>query len=140
MYKRQGLSLRFNNKRIKNIDVLKLSNENVNSSQKQLLNVINGAKLGYWDWCYQTGEHVVNDEWLSILGLSRQDITNHISDWDGLIHPNDDQFMKKTVQTHILSGKNYVVEFRMKHADGRWVWIQGSGSVIEYDENTHEPV
>ncbi|WP_170235827.1 EAL domain-containing protein [Colwellia demingiae] len=135
-----GLSLRYNTRRIKNIDVLRLSDENVNTSQKQLLNVINGAKLGYWDWCYQTGEHVVNDEWLSILGLSRQDITNHISDWDGLIHPNDDEFMKKTVQTHIQSGKNYVVEFRMKHTDGRWVWIQGSGSVIEYDEKTREPL
>lgn len=133
-----SLLLRYNAKRVKTISVLKLSDENVSTSQKQLLNVINGAKLGYWDWYYKTGEHIVNDEWLSILGLSRQDITNHISDWGELIHPNDEDFMKKTVQAHILSGKNYVVEFRMKHADGRWIWIQGSGAVIEYDENTHE--
>jgi PAS domain-containing protein len=58
----------------------------------------------------------------------------------GLIHPNDKEFLKKTTETHIQSGKNYVAEFRMKHTDGRWIWIQGSGSVVEYDENTHEPL
>ena len=135
-----GLSIRYNTKRIKNIDALKLSEEKVYKSQNQLLNVINGAKLGYWDWHYKTGEHVVNDEWLSILGLSRQDITNQISDWEKLVHPNDEKYIKQTVQANIQSGKNYVAEFRMRHADGRWIWIEGSGSVIEYDKNTHEPI
>jgi diguanylate cyclase (GGDEF)-like protein/PAS domain S-box-containing protein len=135
-----GLLLRDNTRRIKNIDVLKLSEENVRQSQNQLLNVINSANLGYWDWDYKTGVHIVNDEWLSILGLSRQDITINSSDWADRIHPNDKVFMNTMVQTHIQSGKNYVAEFRMKHSDGRWVWIQGSGSVVEYDEYTHEPL
>jgi diguanylate cyclase (GGDEF)-like protein/PAS domain S-box-containing protein len=135
-----ALLLRFNTRQIKNINALKLIEEDVSNSQNQLQNVINGAKLGYWDWNYKTGVHIVNDEWLSILGLSRQDITNHISDWEGLIHPKDKQFLKKLTTVHIQSGKNYVAEFRMKHADGRWIWIQGSGSVVEYDENTHEPL
>ncbi|MEH6357656.1 MAG: EAL domain-containing protein [Pseudomonadales bacterium] len=135
-----GLLLRYNTRQIKNIDALKLSEENVRQSQNLLLNIINGAKLGYWDWHYQTGVHIVNDEWLSMLGLSRQDITNHTRDWEDRIHPADEEFVKKNVQTHIQSGKNYVTEFRMKHADGRWIWIQGSGSVVEYDESTHEPL
>ena len=122
------------------MDELKLSDENIYKSQSQLLNVINGAKLGYWDWDYNTGEHIVNDEWLSMLGLSRQDITNHARDWETRIHPHDKEFMTKIVQKHIKSGKKYVGEFRMKHADGRWIWIQGSGAVVEYDKHTHEPL
>lgn len=135
-----SLLLRGNMRQITNINALKLSEAKSCQSQRQLLNVINGAKLGYWDWNYKTGEQVVNDEWLSILGLSRQSISNHISDWDSLIHPNDKAFTKNIVQTNILAKRNYVVEFRMKHADGRWVWIQGSGSVVEYDEHTNEPI
>ena len=135
-----GLLLRNNTSKIKDIEALKLSEENVSKSQNQLLNVINGAKLGYWDWNYQTGEDVVNDEWLSMLGLSRQDFTDHIREWEDRIHPKDKEFIKRTVQKHIQSGKDFVVEFRMKHADGRWIWIQGSGSVVEYDEHTHEPL
>jgi len=135
-----GLLLRDNARKIESIYALKLIKEDVNNSQNQLQNVINGAKLGYWDWSYKTGVHIVNDEWLSILGLSREEITNHINDWEGLIHPNDKESLKNITETHIQSGENYVAEFRMKHTDGRWIWIQGSGSVVEYDKHTHEPI
>jgi diguanylate cyclase (GGDEF)-like protein/PAS domain S-box-containing protein len=135
-----GILLRNYTRQIKNIDTLKLLEESVRKSQRQLLNIIDGAKLGYWDWYYQTGVHNVNDEWLSMLGLSRQDIKSNVSDWEGLIHPDDKELMIKTVQAHIQSGTNYVAEFRMKHIDGRWIWIQGSGSVVEYDPNTNEPI
>ena len=134
------LLLRYNNKQINNIAELKLSEDNFSQSKNQLLNVINGAKLGYWDWEYKTGKQVVNHEWLSILGLSQKDITNHIKDWEALIHPDDKAFMQETVQKHIQSGTNYIAEFRMKHTNGNWVWIQGSGSVIEYDKITQEPL
>tara|TARA_R110000744_G_scaffold151810_2_gene265449 strand:- start:5322 stop:7676 length:2355 start_codon:yes stop_codon:yes gene_type:complete len=135
-----GVLISNNIKRIRNINALKLSQEDVRLSQNQLLNIINGAKLGYWDWYYKTGVHKVNDEWLSILGLSQDDITHSISDWEKLIHPDDKEITQNTVQTHIQSGTNYVAEFRMKHADGRWIWIQGSGSVVEYDKDTNEPI
>jgi diguanylate cyclase (GGDEF)-like protein/PAS domain S-box-containing protein len=135
-----ALLLRYKAKNKQNIDTLKLLDQSIIKSKDQLQNIINGAKLGYWDWHYKTGEHKVNDEWLSILGLSRQDITNTISDWEKLIHPDDKELVIQTVQAHIKSGTNYVAEFRMKHADGRWVWIQGSGSVVEYDEKTNEPL
>lgn len=129
-----------NSRQIKNISSLKLSEENVSKSKSQLLNVINGANLGYWDWDYKTGVHIVNDEWLSMLGLSQQDVTNHIRDWENLVHPDDKYYMKETVQTHIQSRKNYVAEFRMKHVDGRWIWIQGAGAVVEYDKHTTNPI
>ncbi|MCW9024516.1 MAG: sensor domain-containing diguanylate cyclase [Gammaproteobacteria bacterium] len=102
-------------------------------SQDQLQNVINGANLGYWDWNYQTGEHSVNDRWLEILGLERSDIKNHVDDWGSRIHPDDKQRVLDTVDQYISIGKSYVSEFRMKHKDGHWVWIQGSGAVVEYD-------
>ena len=135
-----GILLCYNTRRTRNIDVLKLNEENISKFQNQLLNVINGAKLGYWDWDYKTGAHIVNDEWLSMLGLNRQDITNHVRDWDSLIHPNDKMRMQQVIQDHIKSGTNYVAEFRMMHTDGRWIWIQGSGAVVEYDKHTHEPL
>ena len=134
------LLLRYNTKKRININALQITKENALKSQKQLLNIINGAKLGYWDWNYKTGENIVNETWLSMLGLSRGDITNHISDWSNRIHPADKAGIEEIVQKHIKSGKNYVTEFRMKHTDGSWVWIKGSGSVIKYDEQTKEPL
>jgi len=109
-------------------------------SKQQLQNVIDGAQLGYWDWNYRTGEQVVNNRWLAMLGLSKSHIQNHVSDWDSRIHPDDKQRLIETVEAHIQSGENYVAEFRMLHTDGHWVWIQGSGAVVEYDKETQEPI
>jgi len=132
--------LQFATARISSEIVRKQAEDQYQVSQQQLQNVINGAQLGYWDWNYRTGEQVVNDRWLAMLGLSRGDCRSHISDWNNRIHPDDKQPLMDTVEAHLQSGKNYVAEFRMQHANGHWVWIQGSGAVVEYDKETHEPL
>jgi len=118
----------------------KQAEEQLQISKHQLEKVIEGAQLGYWDWNYKTGEQIVNDRWLSMLGLTQDHISNSISDWATLIHPDDKQLAVNTVQAHIKSNEAYVAEFRMKHADGHWVWIQGAGAVVEYDDKSHEPL
>ncbi|MCG8099487.1 MAG: diguanylate cyclase, partial [Candidatus Thiodiazotropha taylori] len=35
--------------------------------------------------------------------------------------------------------KTYNVEFRMKHANGQWAWIEGSGGAVEFDPITQRP-
>ena len=107
---------------------------NVNE-HKILEQVIQGASLGYWDWNYQTCEHHVNDRWLEILGLSREYEKQHESDWADRIHPEDRERIMPVIQKHIDTGGTYVVEFRMEHSKGHWVWILGSGAVVEYDSN-----
>ena len=119
---------------------LEQSKQDILDSENRLKNVIIGAELGYWDWNYQTDHHEVNDRWLNILGLSRDDINNNVSDWNSLIHPEDKQRMITTVEDAIKNHTPYVADFRMKHKDGHWVWIQGSGSVIESDSITGEPL
>lgn len=100
--------------------------------ENRLNSVIQGAELGYWDWNYLTGEHHVNDRWLEILGLNRNDLNNYVSDWDARLHQDDQQRVRETVEHSIEVKKPYTVEFRMRHKKGHWVWIQGSGAVVAY--------
>ena len=130
---------RYNNKNTKLINALRNSEDQISQSKNQLLDIINGAKLGFWDWDYKNKTLLVNDEWLTMLGLTSKNFNNHIDDWHERIHPNDKKRILNIIQAHIESGENYVIEYRMKHADGSWVWIQGSGSVVEYNLSM-EPV
>lgn len=107
--------------------------------EQQLALVIDGAELGFWDWDYLTGKHEVNQRWLDMLGLQKEELDNYVSDWQQRIHPEDQARVQDTVSAHIVSGSPYVVEFRMRHKDGHWVWIQGSGSVVEQDPVTGQP-
>ena len=114
--------------------------ENIRASKDQLQNIINAAQLGYWDWNCQTNEHTVNDIWLGMLGLSRLDINNMADDWDKRIHPEDKDRVLSVISEHQREGCSYVVEYRMKHKDGYWVWIEGSGAVVEYDQTNGAPI
>jgi PAS domain S-box-containing protein len=107
--------------------------------ERQLALVIDGAELGYWDWDYITGKHEVNQRWLDMLGLQPEELDNYIHDWHHRIHPDDRDRVQDLILSHITSGTPYVVEFRMRHKDGHWVWIQGSGSVVEHDPHTGQP-
>lgn len=106
----------------------------VAASEQRLQHVLAGADLGYWDWYYQTGCHEVSDRWLEILGLDRSDIANHVSDWAVRIHSEDKGQVEVIVMRSIEEKCPYRAEFRMRHKDGHWVWIEGSGSVTEWDE------
>ena len=104
------------------------------STNPELLElVMAGASLGYWDWNYQSGEYRVNDRWLAMLGLQRADESGRVSDWVDRIHPDDKARIMPEVEAHVTSGETYVVEFRMQHKGGYWVWIQGAGGVVEQD-------
>ena len=104
-------------------------------NEQRLQYVIQGADLGYWDWNYQTNQQLVNDKWLEFLGLSREDIKEDVTDWSQRIHPEDRIMTQKVVAQTIKDSKPYVIEFRMRHHDGQWIWIEGSGAVVERDNN-----
>ncbi|QPK61540.1 PAS domain-containing protein [Methylomonas sp. LL1] len=107
--------------------------------EEQLALVIDGAELGFWDWDYVSGKHQVNQRWLDMLGLKAEELDHYIDDWDSRIHPEDHDRVRDLIAKHIQSGTPYVVEFRMRHKAGHWVWIQGSGSVVEHDPDSGQP-
>ncbi|MCP4272226.1 MAG: PAS domain S-box protein [Gammaproteobacteria bacterium] len=105
-----------------------------------LQDVISGANLGFWEWYYQTGEHHVSDLWLNILGLEQTDLIGNEVDWSERIHPDDKVNVDQQIQNAIDKDIPYRIEFRMKHKQGSWVWIEGSGRVIEWDKNHTKPI
>jgi diguanylate cyclase (GGDEF)-like protein/PAS domain S-box-containing protein len=109
-------------------------------TERQLRLVLEGANLGFWDWHYQTGEQWVNERWMEILGLERADLRNDASDWLDRIHPDDKPKVLQIIDEHIKRNQGYVVECRVRHRDGHWVWVQASGAVVSHDPQTHEPL
>ncbi|ATB69935.1 diguanylate cyclase [Sulfurospirillum diekertiae] len=103
-------------------------------NEQRLEHVIQGANLGYWDWDYVHHTHIVNDIWLSFLGLKREDIDDIDTDWSNRIHPDDQMIANNAIENTIRNNKPYVIEFRMRHQNGHWVWIEGSGAVVERDK------
>ena len=95
-----------------------------------------GGGLGLWDWHVPSGRTVFDARWCSMLGYGVDEIEPHVDSWRGLVHPEDWPSISAQLEPH-LRGETpaYRVEMRMRHRDGRWLWIQDAGKVTERDEN-----
>jgi diguanylate cyclase (GGDEF)-like protein/PAS domain S-box-containing protein len=109
-------------------------------TERQLSQVIKGASLGFWDWNLVSNEYTVNEQWIEMLGLDKKTLKNRVSDFEERIHPDDERLVVPAIYDHIQSNKPYTLEFRMRHADGHWIWVQGSGAVVEKDPTTDQPI
>ncbi|BDY13726.1 sensor domain-containing protein [Hydrogenimonas cancrithermarum] len=108
--------------------------------KKQLENVIEGSRLGYWIWNLKSDFHEVNDFWLAMLGLTRSDIRNSIEDWRERVHPEDLSHILPLVERSIEEETLFTAEFRMRHSDGSWIWVQSSGGVVERSPEDGKPL
>ncbi len=97
--------------------------------------VIQGTRLGMWDWNPQTNEVIFNDIWAEMLGYRLEEITPSLEEWERRVHPDDLAGCYRDIQAH-MEGKTpfYQNIHRMKHRDGRWVYILDRGQIVERDE------
>jgi diguanylate cyclase (GGDEF)-like protein/PAS domain S-box-containing protein len=104
--------------------------------QERLNNLIEGTSVGTWDWDIRSGDVVVNDRWAAMLGYSVAEVQPlTAAKWQALFHPDDfaDTFAAVKASLAASPGTAFETDFRMRHADGQWVWISSRGNVIEHD-------
>jgi diguanylate cyclase (GGDEF)-like protein/PAS domain S-box-containing protein len=99
--------------------------------KERLRNIIDGTRVGTWEWNIATGEAKFNEYWAAIVGYTLSELEPiSIATWDNLVHPDDLAKSAILLQKH-FSGKMpyYECEARMRHKDGHWVWVLDRGKV-----------
>ena len=111
--------------------------QEVKQSERRLHSVIQGTRAGTWEWNVQTGETVFNERWAEIVGCTLDDLAPvSIETWARLAHPDDLEASDAQLrQVFAREREYYDVECRMRHRDGRWVWVHDRGSVTEWSED-----
>ena len=119
----------------KNLDIkVKERTEELNNSQAQLLNVINGSGLGYWDWNIKEEKFIVNKTWLSMIGENKNNFYNSTNEWLERIHPNDRRSVLPKIKKAFSQNKSFSLEYRMMHNNGKYIWIESVGGVVKRDK------
>lgn len=101
----------------------------------RLSHIIEGTRLGTWEWNVQTGETIFNDRWAEMIGYELSELQpTTIETWSGFVHPDDLKESERLLDLHFKGITDfYECECRMRHQDGSWIWILDRGSVIERD-------
>jgi PAS domain S-box-containing protein len=97
---------------------------------------LKASNLALWEWDLTTGMIFVDRTYFGFLGQDRDGHILPITDLQALVSPEDMKVFVDAVTAAIRGdAPNFQVQHRMRHADGRWVWLESSGSVSSRDAN-----
>jgi diguanylate cyclase (GGDEF)-like protein/PAS domain S-box-containing protein len=105
------------------------------AAHDRLANIIEGARVGTWEWDLDTDDVVLNEGWARMLGYTLAELgPATLATWQSRTHPEDQAAAVAAIDAH-LDGRSdhYEQEFRLRHRDGHWVWVQARGKVVLRD-------
>lgn len=105
--------------------------EALREERARLSAILEGTRVGTWEWNVQTGETIFNEQWARIVGYTLAELEPvSINTWLRLTHPDDIATSDRLLQQHFRGEQEfYECEARMRHKDGHWVWILDRGKV-----------
>jgi PAS domain S-box-containing protein len=116
------------------ITVLKQAADSHKQSEAQIALSLQGASEGFWKWDIQADVMSFNESWASLIGYEPRELEPTLAGWQKRLHPDDLERATASVQA-CLSGKTdlFDSEDRLRHKDGRWIWMHSRGRVMERD-------
>ncbi|WP_223459019.1 MULTISPECIES: EAL domain-containing protein [unclassified Pseudomonas] len=114
---------------------LDAANQALSKSEARLALALKASELGLWDWNLQTDE-VHHTQIQELFGLEPEQVTAILRHLKPRLHPEDLPALKRALVEH-LKGRteDYQIEYRVRHGDGHWVWIEDRGRAVERAEN-----
>ncbi len=101
--------------------------DDLRRSQERYRLVEEAVNDGIWDWNIETGDNYKSPQWKRLIGLPADAAPPPLEAVHGLIHPDDRAAAKEALRAHLEGGEPYAVEFRIRHADGHYIWVQSRG-------------
>jgi diguanylate cyclase (GGDEF)-like protein/PAS domain S-box-containing protein len=97
---------------------------------------VRAAHVGLWDWDLRTDQVYRSPEWKAQLGYREHEVSTAGDEWYGRLHPDDRERAIAAVRAHIASADTGYrrLEFRLRHKDGGYRWIEASSSLLLDDD------
>jgi PAS domain S-box-containing protein len=97
---------------------------------------LKASNLALWEWDLTTNKIFVDRTYFEFLGLDREAQVLPIEELRALVSTEDLEAFRDSVAATIRGDAPlFQVQHRMRHADGRWVWLETAGSVSSRDAN-----
>lgn len=105
---------------------------------RRLDKALDRGRCGLWDWDVAGGSIFWSNSMFDILGLEGDGNLLSFGDVVDRLHPEDQQLYD--LADGLMSGKEKAIdqEFRMRHADGRWIWLRARAELVE-NSNDQSP-
>ncbi len=95
---------------------------------------LNRGRCGLWTWDLESGHIHWSRSMFGLLELEERPSRWTIADLQRLMHPDDESLETIARIAAERRGECIDVEFRMRAADGRWVWLRKRADIVEDEE------
>ncbi len=113
------------------ITEVRLAQLRAEASELQLQYAMQATGEGVWDWDLTTGVVRHNVRWAEVLGLDMACLSNSVDEFSALLHPDDKAEVMQALGNCLSGQGQYRHEHRMIRPDGREIWVQDRGDVVE---------
>jgi PAS domain S-box-containing protein len=112
------------------LDNLYLEKQKVENRRSDL--AISAAGIGVWDWFVGSEVVYFSQIWKAQIGYLEEELENSFSTWIDHLHPDESDEVQKNLNVYLDNpiGK-YVNEFRFRHKEGSYVWLEAKAEVIK---------
>jgi two-component system cell cycle sensor histidine kinase PleC len=95
---------------------------------------LNRGRCGLWMWDLDNGRIAWSASMFNVLGLVERPVHWTVSELQGLMHP-EDQSLEGIAQLALERSGDFIdVKFRIRAADGRWIWLHKRAELVEDEE------
>lgn len=103
--------------------------------EQRLWFALNEASDGLWDWDIVHQRAFFSPQMKRMLGFGPDELPPLPSSWTSRLHPDDAPQVEATLRAH-LEGRQprYEAEFRVRHRDGRYLWVHDRGRICARDD------
>lgn len=108
--------------------------ERLRTSELRFRQAMETTTDGLWDWNLVTRHAYHSPAWVRMLGLEHHEIPlNNINDWRLRVHPDDRSRFDEILDSlgRPDAPDHFVLEHRLQHRSGRWMWVSMRGRVVE---------
>ncbi|HVY20499.1 MAG TPA: ATP-binding protein [Bauldia sp.] len=89
------------------------------------------GRCGLWDWDLASGRLFWSRSMFELVGLEPRDALLGYGEVARLIHPEDGDLMALVESMYGTSETTVDRMFRMRHEDGRWVWLRARAELVD---------
>lgn len=104
-------------------------------SEEKLRLAMQATNQGWFELNIPTGEILVSESYLSIIGYQPGEFESTLNTWLSNIHPEDLDFVQFKFKECVESDEARSMEYRRKTKSGDWIWLRSVGKVVEWDSN-----
>ena len=108
---------------------LRQLNETKTAERIRLATALSRGRCGLWEWDLEQGAITFSDSMCALIGMPAKETSLTISELEGLTHPDDVKL--RDVAKEVVAGESKWIDhaFRLRHADGGWVWLRARADV-----------